>query len=159
MEQSVISAWLLSSHAWGVLFVALMALEIFMPGAIAGFAGIGALVVSLAIELGLADQPEEALLVWVIATVLSAVVLWKPLRRRALGRDTSDAEEGIEPFVNDLGEVLDAPLSRSGGTIRLHGARMKAVLSDDADVDEVAVGASVKVLGKDDAQRFVVIPS
>ena len=159
MDDPMMSEWLLSSHAWGVLFVALMALEIFMPGAIAGFAGLGALVVSLAIEFGLADEPEEALLVWVIATVLSAIALWKPLRRRAMGRDTSDAEEGIEPFVNDLGEVLEEPLSRGGGIIRLHGARMKAVLSEDAALESVAVGATVKVTGKDESQRFVVIPN
>ena len=150
---------LLSPFFWGGAFVLFMIIELTAPGAVAAFMGLGALVTACMLEFGLVETVGSALLCWLASTAIVAAVLWRPLKRRVTTRDTTDAEEGIEPFINDFGTVEDEPLTTAGGTIRLHGARMQAVLSPEAEVTELVVGARVKVVRQDEGQRFVVMPS
>ena len=151
--------FLLSPYFWAAAFVAFMVIELNTTGAIAAFMGLGALATAFLVEFQLVTSIQGVLLGWLVSTVAVAGALWVPLKRRYAGRDTTDAEEDIEPFTNDFGQVEDAPLTTSGGTIRLHGARMRAVLSSEAGVEQVEVGERVQVVRQDDDQRFVVTPA
>jgi len=150
---------LLSPYFWAAAFVVFMVVELSTTGAIAGFMGLGALATAFLVEFQIVESIQGVLLGWLVSTVVLAGILWVPLKRRYAGRDTTDAEEGIEPFTNDFGTVEEAPLTASGGMIRLHGARMRAVLSADSEITQVEIGGRVQVVRQDDDQRFVVIPA
>ena len=153
------SALLTSPVFWAGLFVLMMIIELSTTGFFAAFMGIGALITAFFVHF-VGDASTLAITcTFLAATCLSAAVLWKPLKSRYAGRQTTDAEEGIEPFTNDFGTVEGEPLTKAGGNIRLHGARMRAVLSADAGVEEVPEDARVQVLRQDEDQRFVVIPA
>ncbi len=149
---------LASPYLWALAFLLLMVVELSTSGFVAGFMAVGALLTAFAAQLGFASTPGAAVFSFFLSTLISAVVLWKPVTRWAGGRVTSDADEGIEPFVGDIGTVERDPLTAVGGTIRLHGARMRAVLRFDAGVVSLAEGENVRVVGRDLEQRFVVIP-
>jgi membrane protein implicated in regulation of membrane protease activity len=154
-----LSVSLLSSPAlWAGLFVLLMVIEVSTAGVFAGFMGIGALITAFFVQFFGDASTQAIVLTFFASTCISAVVLWKPLKKRYLGRDTTDAEEGIEPFTNDFGTVEGEGLTSKGGHIRLHGARMRAVLSPDAGVESIEAGSRVQVVRQDVDQRFVVIP-
>ncbi|MBJ94933.1 MAG: hypothetical protein CMP23_10750 [Rickettsiales bacterium] len=154
------ATYLVSSPAfWAGLFVVMMVIELSTTGAFAGFLGLGALVTAFLVNFGVAESNQAILFTFLASTCLCAALLWKPLKARYIGRETTDAEEGIEPFTGDFATVEDGPLSRSGGVILLHGARMRAVLDADAEVEQLAVGARVQVLRQDSDQRFVVRPA
>ena len=153
------STSLLSSPAlWAGLFVLLMIVELSTAGAFAGFMGIGALITAFFVHFFGDASTQAIVLTFFASTCINAAVLWKPLKKRYTGRDTTDAEEGIEPFTNDFGTVEGESLTTKGGHIRLHGARMRAVLSADAGVESLEVGARVQVMSQDADQRFVVKP-
>ncbi|MCO4768727.1 MAG: NfeD family protein [Deltaproteobacteria bacterium] len=143
---------------WALGFLALMVIELSTSGFVAGFMGFGALLTAFAVQWGVAPTPGAAVLSFLVCTILSAVTLWKPVTRWAGGRITSDADEGIEPFVGDVGTVDREPLTAVGGSIRLHGARMSAVLTFDAGVVSLPAGEKVRVVSRDVQQRFVVVP-
>ena len=144
---------------WAGLFVVMMLIELSTTGAFAGFLGIGALLTAFFVHFEITESPQSIIFSFLASTCCVAVVLWKPLKNRYAGRDTTDAEEGIEPFTNDFGTVEGEPLTAAGGNIRLHGARMRAVLSTGAGVEQVEEGARVQVVRQDSDQRFVVIPA
>jgi len=150
---------LLNPAFWAGLFVVLMIIELSTTGAFAGFLGIGALFTAFFVRF--ADEPsvQATIFTFLAATCINAALLWRPLKNRYAGRDTTDAEEGIEPFTNDFGTVDGEPLTPAGGNIRLHGARMRAVLSADAGIDQLEEGTRVQVVRQDEDQRFVVIPA
>ena len=143
---------------WALGFLALMVIELSTAGFVAGFMAFGALLTAFAVQLGLAPSPGAAVLSFLALTIVSAVGLWKPVTQWAGGRKTSDAEEGIEPFVGDVGVVDRDPLTAAGGSIRLHGARMSAVLTFDTGVVSLEPGERVRVVSRDAEQRFVVVP-
>ncbi|MDP6933799.1 MAG: hypothetical protein QGG40_12825 [Myxococcota bacterium] len=153
------SALIFSPTFWAGLFVLMMVIELSTTGAFAGFLGIGALITTFFVHFGITGSTQSIIFTFFSSTCIAAAVLWGPLKRRYAGRDTTDAEEGIEPFTGDFGTVEDEPLTTAGGVIRLHGARMQAVLSAEAGVEQVEVGARIKVVRHDDGQRFVVIPA
>lgn len=144
---------------WALGFLLLMVVELSTSGFVAGFMAFGSLLTAFAVQLGLAPSPGAAVMSWLLLTVVSAVTLWKPVTRWAGGRKTSDADEGIEPFVGDVGTVDRDPLTAAGGSIRLHGARMRAVLAFDSGVVSLQPGDEVRVIGRDAQQRFVVRPT
>ena len=149
---------LTSPIPWALAFLALMMLELSTSGFIAGFMAVGSLLTAFILQLGIVDTPGGAVFAFLASTVVSAVTLWKPVSRWAGGRTTSDEEEGIVPFVGDVATVEGEALSAVGGTIRLHGARMRAVLTFDAGRASLAVGDQVRVVGRDAQQRFIVAP-
>lgn len=149
---------LASPYPWAVAFLLLMVVELSTSGFVAGFTAFGALLTAFTAQVGLANTPGSAVFSFFLSTIISAVALWRPVTRWAGGRISSDADEGIEPFVGDLGTVERDALTAAGGTIRLHGARMRAVLCFDAGVISLAEGEKVRVVGRDMEQRFVVTP-
>ena len=149
---------LTSPIPWALGFLALMVLELSTAGFIAGFMAFGSLLTAFAVQLGLVDSPAGAVFAFLASTIVSAVGLWKPVSNWAGGRTTTDEEEGIVPFVGDVATVEGDPLSATGGTIRIHGARMQAVLTFDAGMVSVVPGEEVRVTGRDSQQRFIVAP-
>lgn len=145
-----------SPYTWLGLFFVFLIAELITVSFFLAFLAVGALVTALFLQGGAELSTNSILLLFVGGSALSAIPLWWPLRRFYSGRRTSDAEEGIEPFINDVGAVDGDPVTKSGGMIRLHGARMEAVLAQDSAPDSLPVGTAVRVLSRDDRQRLVV---
>ncbi len=149
---------LTSPIPWAIGFLALMVLELSTAGFVAGFMAFGSLLTALIVQFGLVDTPGGAVFAFLASTIVSAIALWKPVSNWAGGRTTSDEEEGIVPFVGDVATVEGDALSAVGGTIRIHGARMRAVLTFDAGMASLPAGEQVRVIGRDPQQRFIVVP-
>ena len=158
MEVTTVSL-LASPVFWAGVFVVMMIIELSTTGAFAGFLGLGALITAFLVNYEIAESTQGIVFTFFSSTCITAAVLWKPLKKRYAGRDTTDAEEGIEPFTGDFGTVEDSPLTAAGGVIRLHGARMRAVLDSSAEVEQVEPGTRVQVVRQDRDQRFVVVPA
>jgi membrane protein implicated in regulation of membrane protease activity len=151
LEEFILSPW-----TWAILFVILMLVEITTSGFVAAFLAIGALVTAFCIEYGVADTPLKVFLSWFASSCVSAVLLYGPLKNRYSGRLTTDVEEGIAPFVNDIGVVSNGDLTTKNGTIRLHGADMNAVLSDSQAQESCPEGTQVVVLSQRQDGVFIV---
>jgi membrane protein implicated in regulation of membrane protease activity len=151
LESLILSPWV-----WALLFVLLMVTELSTSTFVAGFLAIGAIVTAFCIEYNVADTPLEVLLSWLASTCVAAVLLYGPLKRRYSGRSTTDVEEGIAPFINDTGVVSDGDLTARTGTIRLHGADMRAVLKADHAQESCPEGTQVVVLSQRQDGVFIV---
>lgn len=148
--------FILSPWTWALIFVILMLVELTTSGFVAAFLAIGALVTAFCVQYGVANTELGVLLSWFASTCVSAVLLYGPLKKRYSGRLTTDAEEGIAPFVNDIGVVSNGDLTTKAGTIRLHGADMKAVLNDSQAQDSCPEGTQVVVLSQRQDGVFIV---
>ena len=147
---------ILSPWPWAVLFVILMVIELTTSGFVAAFLAIGALITAFCVEYNVAETQLEVLLSWFASTCVAAAVLYGPLKKRYSGRSTTDAEEGIAPFINDMGTVSNGEITVKSGTIRLHGADMNAVLSDTQSQDSYPEGTQVVVLSQRQDGVFIV---
>ncbi len=149
-------ALLCSPYAWLCLFFVFLVAELATVSFFLAFLAAGALITALILQAGGQYETSTVLLVFFGSSAGSAIPLWWPLRRFYAGRKTTDAEEGIEPFINDVGTVEGDPINKQGGVIRLHDARMEAVLAPDSAADALPAGTAVKVVSRDDRQRLVV---
>lgn len=152
----MLAEFILSPWTWAVLFVLLMVIELTTSGFVAAFLALGALSTAFCIEYNVAETQLEVLLSWFASTCVAAVVLYGPLKKRYSGRLTTDAEEGIAPFVNDIGVVSNGDLTTKTGTIRLHGADMNAILSDSQTQDSCPEGTQIVVLSQRQDGVFIV---
>ena len=143
---------------WALGFLALMVIELSTTGFVAGFMAFGSLLTAIAVQVGLAPTPSSSVLSFLTFTVVSSFLLWKPITRWAGARRTTDAQEGIEPFVGDMATVESDALTVDSGQIRLHGARMSAVLALESGSMPLRSGQKVRIVSRDVDQRFVVEP-
>jgi membrane protein implicated in regulation of membrane protease activity len=152
-------ALLSSPLLWAVLAVLLAVLELGTAGFIAGFLAVGSFVTMFLVHFGVATTPLGILLAFVLSTLVGTAILWMPLTKFYKGRKTTDETEGLVNFIGSTGTVASDELTTNGGTIRVHGARMEAVLANGLTVTTLPAGTLVKVTARDTAQRLVVEPA
>ena len=157
MEQYI--SWLTSPYAWAIAFFGFMLLELVTGVVLALLCGLGSLLTALALYSNLVTEPGYAVLTFLTTTVGLTVVLWKPLQRMMHGLKSEPTNDDVAPFIGDVGKVSDGPLTHTGGSIRLHGTRMNALLAPDAGVDSLPEDTSVIVRELDGQQRFIVTPA
>lgn len=131
---SVTALWLLA----GALFVGI---EIFgVPGIGFLFAGIAALMVGGAVELGVVG-PENTILqfaLFFLITTVSAALLWKKLKA-IRGPSYSN-------MVGTTAEVMGGGLSgRLEGQVKWSGTLMRARLADEVIIDVLPAGTFVVI--------------
>ncbi|MBI1362526.1 MAG: hypothetical protein GC134_00910 [Proteobacteria bacterium] len=130
-------------QTWLMLAALFAAVEIFAIPAIGFiFAALGALAAAVCLHMGWVDStPMMAFTVFFSVTVVSGVALWKALKSLYQGRGN------YSDVIGTTAEVTEAPLVKGKrGSVRWSGTTMRALLAEDADVNEVAVGATVKVV-------------
>jgi membrane protein implicated in regulation of membrane protease activity len=150
--------WVTSPYTWVIAFIVFSVIELSTGGVFSLLCGLGALVTALFLYSGLITEAGYAVFTFLLSTVILTIVLWKPLQRMMIGLKSDPADPDIEPFVGDMATVDEAPLTREGGHIRLHGSRMNAVLANDAGVQSLDPGTQVTVRAVDNQQRFIVVP-
>ena len=130
---------------WFLAGIALMLLELALPGLIMIFFGIAAWVVSLACYLGLVSSIGAQSLLFTIATVVSIILLRKYVKTWFVG-DSKDEEGELDTeFIGKVVRVTKAiPGGSSRGKVELKGADWNA-FSDNPH----AKGEMVRVIERD----------
>lgn len=130
---------------WLAAAVVFMLLEAFgLPGVGLVFAGLGALVAGFAVfsHVLAAEHVTAQFLLFLIASLIWALVLWKPMQRFRVGRRQGEYHN----IVGGTAYVGAAGLSRkAGGEVTWSGTIMRAELARNAGVDVVEAGVAVVI--------------
>ena len=136
---------------WLVLGILLLLCEIFIPGLIVAFFGVGALITALTTWLGLTSSLMSQVVVFSVCSIVLVLVVHHVMRRvkaqRADREETTNFNIQIGKIVNVI-EYID-PLEASG-KVRYQGADWRARCSE-----KVAPGESVRVTGCDNLTLIV----
>lgn len=134
---SVASVWLIA----GVVFIAIEALGV--PGVGFLFAGLGALTVGVAMQLGFVLPDLSQWIVFCVAAAAWTALLWVPLKKFRIGRHS----HSFRNMVGDTAYVGSAGLTKGQtGEATWSGTIMKASLLNDASVDSLEAGAQVIIV-------------
>lgn len=134
------------SMGWLLAGAVLLALEAFgVPGIGLLFAGMGAIVTGIAVETGLVDGADQLAqgAVFLLATSLSAMLLWRKLKTWRMNRK----KESYHNMIGNEAIVAQAPLKPGApGTVQWSGTLLQATLEGDT---ELAIGRRVVITAID----------
>ncbi len=142
--------------ALGFLLLAIEVVAFAFGSGVLIFGSIGALVAGAVFWAGLLPETWlNGVAVFAVASILSAVLLWKPLKSMqqgaAMGQDRSSDLIGHE-------FRLDQDISQqNSGTTRYSGIDWRVVIDDDSSMVSIKSGAKVRV-SRVDAGVFYVVP-
>lgn len=131
---------LITTYAFWLLFgVALLLSELFIPGLIAGFFGIGALVVGTLTLLGVIESLPIQLLVFVVVSLASLFILRKQCHRWLRGAEVDRSAADLENagFIGARVEVL-TDFVQGVGKVELNGAQWEAECDAPLKVGDIA---------------------
>ncbi|PCK00418.1 MAG: acriflavin resistance protein [Zetaproteobacteria bacterium] len=137
--------YILNNHAH--LLYALAGLSVVLELTVIGLSGpllffaVGCLITGLFVNLGVISSWELEVLSVGVLSILSAVILWKPLKKfqgKANIRD--DASDMIGKIV-PVSEIVTA----TGGSIRYSGINWQAKLDKGSSLESLESGASVEI--------------
>jgi membrane protein implicated in regulation of membrane protease activity len=116
--------------AFLVAGLALLLSEVKVPGAVAGFFGVGALLTAAVRGVGLVDTIPVSLLVWGITTTALIVPL-RPMVKKLIGRsDARKDRTDVDQDRDSMGEVVDViedvSEEHDQGRIRFQGTTWQA---------------------------------
>jgi membrane protein implicated in regulation of membrane protease activity len=153
MEMDAIKDFLKPELIWFLIGVVLLVMEFALPGLIVFFFGIGAFVVA-AICLFTNISINAQLIIFIVSSVLSLVFLRKWLKGIFIGHTSSKQEltEDLKDFVGQRAVVKDKITPKMAGKVELHGTNWQATADE-----EIAEGAAVEVVGKDNLTLKVKI--
>ena len=130
------------SYIWLIAGVLMLFVEAFgLPGVGIMFAGVGAIIVGMALKLGILSDVDlvAQFSLFFAATAVSAIALWKPLQKFRLGKSP-----GYSNMVGDTAYVGASGLSHAqGGEVTWSGTIMRAKIAEHAGVEHIAAGTPV----------------
>ncbi len=131
---------------WLILGALLILSELFLPGLVAIFFGAGALLVGIALAIGLIESTAEQLLMFSIFSVAALLLAREKIRVWLRGR-VSDRWAGDQDPMTARGRrvTVTRAFKDGHGTVRLSGAEWSAESEDEPG--DHAVGATVWVTG------------
>ncbi len=108
---------------------------------------IAAVINALFVWMGvIPEQADVILLTLAVTTIISAVVIWKPLRRLQKSGEKLEEDPGISDFVGTV-LYLIAPLNQGDvGQIDFSGVSWQVRLSADSVQQQLPTGAAVKIV-------------
>ncbi len=130
---------------WSLLAIALLLLELALPGLIILFFAIGAFVVALICFI--TDIPLSIqLLIFIAASIVSLVALRRWLKAIFMGHIASKQNTGqqLSEFVGEKAVATTIITPKAGGRVELHGTSWLAEAEE-----EIPEGAVVRIIGKD----------
>jgi membrane protein implicated in regulation of membrane protease activity len=142
---NTINAFLTPEIIWFLVGLALLILELALPGLIVGFFGIGAWIVAI-VCLFAKIGTNAQLIIFIASSVLSLLLLRRWLKGIFLGHAGSkqDLKHDLEEFVGQRALVKEKIVPKLGGKVEFHGSHWEA----QAD-QEIAAGTVVEIIGKD----------
>lgn len=130
----------INGYAFWLLFgLALLASEFFVPGLIAAFFGIGALIVGLLTLLGLVETTSAQLILFAALSLLALFGLRRHFKRWLQGseEDLASGDQDDAGFIGARVEVL-TDFSDGFGDVLLNGAKWDAESSEPLRAGEHA---------------------
>ncbi len=118
---------------WIIFGIILIVLELVLPGAVVVFLGFGALIVALAVYLGLVEGWISAFTLWFISSLLLIIAL-----RSVLQRYMPEGEAERQSTDEDLDaygavvEVAEAMSPQQAGRIHFRGTTWPAICYESA---------------------------
>lgn len=108
---------------------------------------IAALLNAMLVWVGIVPEQSHVILLTLAGTtIVSAVLIWKPLRRLQKSGEKLEEDSGISDFVGTV-LYLNAPLSKSEvGQIDFSGVSWQVRLSADSTQELLPAGAAVKIV-------------
>jgi inner membrane protein len=130
---------------WFLVGIALLILELIIPGLIIAFFGIGACVVALVClitDISLNAQ----LIIFIVSSVLLLLCLRKWLRSIFMGHSESkqNLSEDLQDFLGRRAVVMEKIGPNLTGKVEFHGTNWQASAEE-----EIAEGVAVEIIGKD----------
>jgi membrane protein implicated in regulation of membrane protease activity len=130
-----------SALFWLILGVALMLIEMALPGFVIFFFGVGALVVSGAVLLGLEDVNIQ-MLIFIFVSLLTLIIFRKKGKKyfegKVSGRNQTD--ESIENIIGQKARTItDIIPGEINGKVEFHGTNWNAVSDEKIEKDSVCV--------------------
>ncbi len=137
---------------WVLAGIAMLFLELFMPGLVIIFFGGGALLTALATALGLTPTPAAQLVFFLASSLLLLALLRRLLQKVFRGRVLEgQAEHGFEVEVGRVVEVREAIEPRAErGKVFYQGALWPARATTP-----IAAGDSARIVGRDNITLLV----
>ncbi len=133
-------------YLWLIAGMVCLALEAFGISGIGFlFAGLAAIVVAVFIELNIVETGAYiAQFAWFFGlTMVWASLLWNPMRRFKIGKNTEPAYQNI---VGDTAVVIEAALEKGKrGQVRWSGTVMQAEIAEDEKTTRIEVGSHVHI--------------
>jgi membrane protein implicated in regulation of membrane protease activity len=138
-------------YIWAMVGILLLIMEVFMPGLIVFFFGVGAMVVAIACAIWHITINVQLILFMVISVVL-LISLRRWLKGVFMGftSNAQDSEKNTQDFVGKKVVVIQAISPVVPGIVELNGTNWKA-----ASETAIAAGAVVEIVGSDNLTLFV----
>lgn len=130
-----------SALFWLILGVALMLLEMALPGFVIFFFGVGALVVSGAVLLGL-ENINIQMLIFIFVSLLTLIIFRskgkKYFEGKVSGRNQTD--ESIENIIGQkVTAITDIIPGKIDGKVEFHGTHWNAISDENIEKDSVLI--------------------
>lgn len=140
---SPVTLWLIA----GIIFIII---EMFLPGLIIGFFGLGALITCLTTYIGLTNDMASQIVIFTITSVGSLILFHKVIKKkkkRKKEEETTDFNLQLGKLV-PVTELIDP--DEGPGKVRYQGAQWSA-----SSKDKLAPGDMARVVGCDNLTLIV----
>ena len=124
---------------WFIAGIVLLIFELFVPGLVMVFFGVGALIAGLAAWMFEMSWQVE-ILIFLVSSILSLIFMRKYLLEKMAKKDKSGE---VEDIIGENAMVTETIYPNRGGKIKFHGVDWKA----DAEV-EIEQGKLVEIIDK-----------
>lgn len=143
--------FLKAEYIWAMIGVMLLIMEVFMPGLIVFFFGVGALVVAVVCAIWHVEINTQ-LILFIITSVILLVALRRWLKGVFMGftSNSQDSEKNTQDFVGKKVVVVQTISPIQPGIVELNGTNWKA-----AAETAIAAGAVVEIVGNDNLTLLV----
>jgi len=141
----------ISALYWLLTGLVMMVLEVFIPGLIIIFFGMGAIVVAGLTFLGITTSLASQLLVWVVSSLVFVLVLRRQTAKILPALEKK--EETADDMVDETGVTLGIVDGKSeSGRVRVQGTTWKA-LSHTGET--IAEGVQIRVVRRENLTVYV----
>ena len=133
---------------WFLIGLALLLLELVLPGLVVLFFGIGAWVTALTCAFFDIDLNFQ-ILIFLVTSLLGLVLLRKYLKNRFFNRKNDEIEDALEEFIGHTAKVV-SDFEDGEGRVEIKGTQWKAVCDEP-----LKMGQTVVIEKKDSLTLFV----
>ena len=142
---------MISALYWLLTGLVMMVLEVFIPGLIIIFFGLGAIVVAGLTFLGITTSLALQLLVWVVSSLVFVLALRRQTAK--IFPALEKKEETADDMVDETGVTLGVVDGKSeSGRVRVQGTTWKA-LSHTGEI--IAEGVQIRVVRRENLTVYV----
>ena len=131
------------SIIWAIFGVILFLMELFMPGLVIFFFGLGALVTALTTSLGITVSLNSQLIVFIITSTLALLLFRKLIKKKFMERSDQPDVDNYNIEIGKIVSVIELiEPSEVGGKVRYLGSPWSAESSE-----RIGPGESVRITG------------